>query len=319
MNDDDAARGRNAHSPSQMTWRGWRDVLWRVWREADADRLMLIAAGTTYYLLLALFPALAAFVSLYGFFADPATISGHLSYLAGLLPEDGIKIIRDQLNALTAKSERTLSLSFLVAFAIAFWSANSGIKALFEAMNIVYDEREKRGFITLNLVAVLYTLGAMAVGLVLITAIGIVPAVLALVNLGGEADLVIRLARWPLIVVLIAVGISLIYRYGPSRERAKWRWVTWGGALATVAWLVVSIGFSFYLENFAQYNVTYGSLGAVVGFMIWTWLSVLVLLIGGELNSELEHQTAVDSTTGPPQPMGQRGAVMADTLGDPAD
>jgi membrane protein len=319
MSAEDAARGRNAHSPSQMTWRGWRDVLWRVWKEADEDRLMLIAAGATYYLLLALFPALAAFVSLYGFFADPMTITSHVSYLAGLLPEGGIDIIRGQLGALAAKSDSTLSLSFLVAFVIAFWSANSGIKALFEAMNIVYDEREKRSFIVLNLIAVLFTFGAMVVGFVLITAIGIVPAVLALVDLGNQADLVIRLARWPLIVLLIAAGISLIYRYGPSRERAKWRWVTWGGALATIAWLAVSIGFSFYLENFAQYNVTYGSLGAVVGFMIWTWLSVLVLLVGGELNSEVEHQTAVDSTTGPPEPMGQRGAVMADTLGEPAD
>lgn len=319
MSTEEAGRGRDAHSPSQIGWRGWRDVLWRVWNEADEDRLMLIAAGSTYYLLLALFPALAAFVSLYGFFANPMTIANHVSYLAGLLPEDGIDIIREQLGTLAAKSDRTLSLSFLVAFAIAFWSANSGIKALFEAMNIVYDEREKRSFIALNLIAVLFTFGAMAVGFVLITAIGIVPAALALLNLGNQADLVIRLARWPLIVLLIAVGISLIYRYGPSRERAKWRWVTWGGALATIAWLVVSIGFSFYLENFAQYNVTYGSLGAVVGFMIWTWLSVLVLLVGGELNSEMEHQTAMDSTTGPPQPMGQRGAVMADTLGEPAD
>lgn len=319
MSVDDAARGRNADSPSQMTWRGWRDVFWRVWKEADEDRLLLIAAGATYYLLLALFPALAAFVSLYGFFANPMTIANHLSYLAGLLPEDGIDIIREQLDTLAAKSDRTLSLGFLVAFAIAFWSANSGIKALFEAMNIVYDEREKRSFLALNLIAVLFTFGAMVVGFVLITAIGIVPAALALLNLGDQADLVIRLARWPLIVLLLAVGISLIYRYGPSRERAKWRWVTWGGALATIAWLVVSIGFSFYLENFAQYNVTYGSLGAVVGFMIWTWLSVLVLLVGGELNSEMEHQTAVDSTTGPPEPMGQRGAVMADTLGEPAD
>lgn len=319
MSVDDAARGRNAQSPSQMTWRGWRDVLWRVWDRTGTDRLMLIAAGTTYYLLLALFPALAAFVSLYGFFADPLTISDHLSYLAGLLPEGGIDIIRDQLGTLAAKSETTLSVGFLVAFAIAFWSANSGIKAIFEAMNIVYGEREKRGFIALNLIAIFYTFGAMVVGVALITAVGIVPAVLALLNLGNQADFVIRLARWPLIVLLIGVGISLIYRYGPSRERPKWRWVTWGGALATIAWLAVSIGFSFYLENFAEYNVTYGSLGAVVGFMIWTWLSVLVLLIGGELNSELEHQTAVDSTTGSPEPMGKRGAVMADTLGEPAD
>lgn len=280
---------------------------------------MLIAAGTTYYLLLALFPALAAFVSLYGFVADPVTVADHVSYLGGLLPQGGIDIIRDQLEALAAKDQRTLSVGFLVAFAIAFWSANSGIKALFEAMNIVYDEREKRGFIVLNLLAILFTFGAMLVGTALITAVGIVPAALALLNLGSQTDLIVRLLRWPVIMVLVAAGISLVYRYGPSRERAKWRWITWGGVLATVMWVAASIGFSHYLQNFADYNATYGSLGAVIGFMIWTWLSVLILLVGAELNSEMEHQTAIDSTTGEAVPMGERGAVMADTLGEPSE
>lgn len=319
MDSKDIARGRNAHFPSQITRHGWRDILWRTWTEANEDRLMLIAAGTTYYLLLALFPALAAFVSLYGLFADPVTIAGHVSYLAGFLPQGGLDLIRDQLDALAAKGNTTLSVSFAVAFVIAFWSANSGVKALFEAMNIVYDETEKRSFIALNLLAFFYTFGAMVVGLALVTAVGVVPAALAFLNLSSQTDLIVRLARWPLIILLIAIGISLVYRYGPSRERAKWRWVTWGGVVATVAWVVVSIGFSYYLEHFASYNVTYGSLGTVVGFMIWTWLSVLVLLVGGELNSEMEHQTAIDSTTGPPQPMGQRGAVMADTLGEASD
>lgn len=280
---------------------------------------MLIAAGTTYYLLLALFPALAAFVSLYGFVADPVTIADHVAYLGGLLPQGGVDIIRNQLEALASKSQRTLSVSFVVAFAIAFWSANSGIKALFEAMNIVYDEREKRGFIVLNLMAILFTLGAMFVATALITAVGIVPAALALLDLGSLTDLTVRLLRWPVIMVLIAAGISLVYRYGPSRERAKWRWITWGGVLATVVWIAASIGFSYYLQNFADYNATYGSLGAVIGFMIWTWLSVLILLVGAELNSEMEHQTAIDSTTGEAEPMGKRGAVMADTLGETSD
>jgi membrane protein len=319
MSTQDTDRGRGAHWPSEISFRGWRDVLWRVWREADEDRLMLIAAGTTYYLLLALFPALAAFVSLYGFVADPVTIADHVAYLGGLLPQGGMDIIRNQLEALASKSQRTLSISFVVAFAIAFWSANSGIKALFEAMNIVYDEREKRGFIVLNLIAILFTLGAMFVATALITAVGIVPAALALLNLGGLTDLIVRLLRWPVIMVLIAAGISLVYRYGPSRERAKWRWITWGGVLATIVWIAASIGFSYYLQNFADYNATYGSLGAVIGFMIWTWLSVLILLVGAELNSEMEHQTAIDSTTGEAEPMGERGAVMADTLGEPSE
>jgi membrane protein len=189
------------------------------------------------------------------------------------------------------------------------------MKTLFEAMNVAYDETEKRSFIKLNLISLGFTLGAIVIGILFIVGVGVVPAVLAFVGLDGVTEFLISALRWPVLFVAAAFGLSVLYRYGPSRERAKWRWVTWGSVIATALWLLASILFSWYLSHFADYNATYGSLGAVIGFMMWTWISVVVVLLGAELNSEMEHQTARDSTAGPEAPMGARGATMADTLG----
>ena len=308
-------RGRDARSPSELTMEAWRDILWRVWAEFNADRLTLIAAGATFYLLLALFPALAAFVSLYGFVADPVTIADHIAFLGGLLPAGGYDLIRGQLVSLASQNNVTLSFGFLFGLAFAIWSANNGIKTLFEALNVVYDETEKRSFVALNLLSLLFTLATLVVGILFIVAVGVVPAFLAVVGLGGLEELLISLLRWPILFVAAAAAISILYRHGPSREQAKWRWITWGAIFATALWLLASVLFSWYLANFADYNATYGSLGAVIGFMMWTWISVVILLLGAELDAEMEHQTARDSTTGTPRPMGARGATMADTLG----
>ena len=276
---------------------------------------MLIAAGVTFYLLLALFPALAAFVSLYGFVADPITIADQVSYLGGLLPNAGLEIIEQQLKALVSKDAEALSLGFLIGLAIALWSANNGIKAVFDAMNVAYEEVEKRSFVRLNLTSAMFTLGAIIIATIMLLAVGIVPAMLALLHLERWAEILIAFARWPLLLGSIWLGISLIYRYGPSRHNAKWRWLNWGSILATVVWLSASVAFSYYLQNFANYDATYGSLGAVIGLMMWTWISVIILIVGAEINAEMERQTAIDTTVGPPKPMGQRGAVVADTVG----
>jgi membrane protein len=308
-------RGRSANTPSEMTFEGWKDILWRVYNEFLADRITLIAAGATFYLLLALFPALAAFVSLYGFVADPVTIADHIAFLGSVLPSGGLDLIRAQLQALAKQNNAALSFAFIFGLLFALWSANSGIKTLFEALNVAYDETEKRSFIRLNLISLAFTLGGIAIGILFIVCVGVVPAILAFAGLSGWEEILISLLRWPILIVVSTAAISILYRYGPSRERAKWRWVTWGSVLASIAWIAASILFSWYLANFADYNATYGSLGAVIGFMLWTWLSVVILLTGAELNAELEHQTGKDSTTGAPLPMGERGATMADTLG----
>lgn len=314
-----SGRGRKADAPRRIPARGWWDILRRLFKEVMDDRVMLVAAGTTFYLILALFPALTAFVSIYGLVADPATISDHIAFLGRVMPQSGMDLISGQLKALAHTSSNALSFGFAFGLIVALWSANSGIKTLFDAMNIAYEEDEKRGFIWLNLLSLIFTLGAILVGALLITAVGVVPAVIAFLHLGGAADTLISILRWPLLLICIAIAIAILYRYGPSRERSKWRWQAPGAITATIVWIIASIGFSWYLQNFANYNATYGSLGAVIGFLVWMWISLIILLVGAELNSEIEHQTSRDSTTGEPAPLGKRGARMADTVGKTAE
>ncbi len=310
-------RGRDARGPSQIPPIGWADIAMRLWHSIGADRVMLVAGGATFYLLLALFPALTAFISAYGLVADASTVTQNLDNLAGLVPEAALQLIGERLESLASQDSGALSFGLVFGLLIAFWSANNGVKGLFEALNIAYGETEKRSFVWLNLVAFTFTLGAMLTVAVLISLIGIVPVVLRFLYIGDMAEWLVTILRWPILIGVLGLGITCLYRYGPSREPAQWRWLTWGGVLATIAWVGVSVGFSFYLRNFADYEATYGSLGAVIGFMMWTWISVIILIVGAEFNAEMEHQTSVDSTTGKPQPMGERGAYMADTLGEP--
>ena len=311
----DADRGREATTPSQIPVAGWKDIAWRVAHEIVEDRVLLIAAGVTFYLILALFPALAAFISLYGLFADPADIAGHLSYLAALLPSAGLDIIRQQLQSLASQDSGSLRIGVIIGLAVALWSANGGVKALFEAMNVAYEEREKRSFLRLNLVSMTFTLATILAAIVLILAAGILPTVLAFLRVDRWAELLFAILRWPVLLLIALAGIAALYRFGPSRTRAKWRWLSWGAVLAVLVWTAASLAFSFYLRNFADYNATYGTLGAAIGLMMWIWISTAILIVGAEINAEMEHQTAHDSTVGEPKPRGERGAVVADTLG----
>ncbi|MWP36578.1 YihY family inner membrane protein [Rhodobacter sphaeroides] len=316
---DDPGRGRDARTPLDIPVKGWKDIALRVWRSIDEDRVMLVAAGVTFYLLLALFPALAAFVSLYGLFADPAVIAEQADSLRGVIPAEGLDLLTEQLRALASGESSSLTFSFVLSFLIAFWSANSGMKALIEAMNIAHEEREKRSFVKLTLLSFALTLGAMVLAVTMIVAVAVVPAVLAVFDLGSVATAVVWLVRWPLLLLLVATAMAGLYRWAPSRNAPEWRWVTWGSGLATLVWLIASIAFTIYLENFANYSATYGSLGALVGLLLWVWIAVMILIVGAEVNSEMEHQTARDTTVGPEKPMGRRGAVVADTLGETAD
>lgn len=316
---DDISRGREAETPSQIPARGLKDVMWRVWKSLTEDHVMLISGGVTFYILLAMFPALVAFLSIYGIFFDPATAVGQAQSLRGIVPPAAVDVIAEQLARLTSKQSETLTLGLILSLGIAFWSANGGVKAMIEGLNFAYSEREKRSFLRLNLVAFAFTFGAMALVLVLFLALAVLPAVLAVLRLGPVAEFLIRLVRWPLLLVLLGLSLTVLYRHGPSRRPPQWRWVTWGSAFATISWLVMSVAFTVYLERIANFNVTYGALAAPIGFLLWVWLSIIVIILGGEINGELEHQTAVDTTTGPAKQMGKRGAVMADTLGAPSD
>jgi membrane protein len=280
-----------------------------------ADRVMSVAAGVTYYALLAIFPAIAALVSLYGLFADPVSLQDQLNTLSGVLPSGALDIIREQVTRIASKGGGTLGLSFVIGLVISLWSANAGMKAVFDALNIVYDEEEKRSFVKLNVMSLSFTLGAIVFIILAITGIIVLPILLDFVGLGKSLEWLLSLARWPVLLLVVVLGLSLVYRYGPSRDKAEWKWVTPGGVIAAVLWLAVSMLFSWYVANFGSYNETYGSLGAVIGFMTWIWISSVVVLLGAEINAEMEHQTAKDTTEGNHQPMGARGAQMADTIG----
>jgi membrane protein len=308
-------RGRAADRPSELNARGWKDILLRTYKSISSDRVFALSAGVTYYILLALFPALTALVSIFGLFGDTAVIEEQVDSLALVIPAGGLDIIHQQLDRLTAQGSGTLGFAFIAGLLTSLWSANASVKAMFDALNVVYGERERRSFIKLNALSLLFTAGLLVFTIVAIAAIVVLPTILNVLFLGYSTEWAIALLRWPALFVIVVLGLSVIYRYGPDRADAKWRWVSWGSTFAALLWMLVSMTFSWYVANFGNYNETYGSLGAVIGFMVWTWLSVSVVLLGGELNAEMEHQTARDTTTGAPMPMGMRKAEMADTLG----
>jgi membrane protein len=308
-------RGRRAASPIQIPWKGWKDIFWRTVNQASEDRLLAIAAGVVFYGLLALFPAVTALVSCYGLFAMPDSINNHLSFLQEVVPAEAYSIVQDQIARVIAKGQAGLGLGFAVGLLLALWSANAGMKALMDALNIVNEEKEKRGFIRLNLVSLAFTVAGIFAVLAAVGAVVVAPLLLSPVGLAGMTEQIVRFARWPALTAAMLLGLSVLYRYGPSRRTAKWQWISLGSIFATLTWFAGSAALSYYFANFANYNATYGSLGAAIGTMMWMWMSAIVVLFGAELNSEIEHQTARDTTVGAEKPLGARGATMADTVG----
>ena len=294
---------------------GWKDILLRVYHGISDNRILLVAAGVTFYSLLAIFPGIAALISIYGLFADPGTVAGHLDTIANVAPGGAVDVLREQMTRLASQGGTTLGVSFVVSLAISLWTANSGVKAIFDALNIVYGEEEKRGFLKLNVVTLFVTLGIVAFILLTLAAVVAIPVALTYIPLPEVTALVVKIGRWPILFALVTMALAVLYKYGPSRTEPRWRWITWGSVSAAIVWLAASALFSWYVASFGSYNKTYGSLGAVIGFMTWIWISIIVVLVGAKLNAEMEHQTVHESTTGQRKPIGRRGARMADTVG----
>jgi membrane protein len=311
----DGDRGRAASSPSEIPAKGWKDILLRVYANFGKHRILALAAGMTYYSILAIFPALAALVAIYGLFSDPSTIARHLDQVAGLVPGGAIDVAREQLTRVSSKGGQTLGWTFIIGLAISLWSANAAMKSLFDTLNIVYGEEEKRGFFSLNAISLAFTVAAIVFVLLALSAVVIVPVLLNFLQLSNFADLLFRIVRWPAMFVVLALALACIYRFGPSRRAPRWKWITWGSVVATILWIAASLLFSWYAANFGSFNKTYGSLGAAVGFMTWFWISAIVILLGAEIDAEMEHQTARDTTVRASKPMGSRDARMADTVG----
>ena len=312
---EERRRGRQAAKPGEIPRAGWTDILLRTQREASRDYMGLIAAGVAFYGLLAIFPALAALISIYGLVADPAEIGQQMGGLLTMLPPEAAGILNQQLQTLASQPSGGLSIGVAVGILRALWSAATGIKALIQGLNIAYDEEERRGFFRLNGIALLLTLGGVLMAIVALGLIAVLPAVANLLGVSGPIATAVSLLRWPLLLAAVLVALAVAYRYGPSRDEPQWRWVSWGAGVATVLWLVGSVLFSVYVQNFGNYSKTYGSVGAIVILMMWFFLTAYVVLLGAELNAEIEHQTARDTTEGQPEPMGRRGAHVADTVG----
>jgi membrane protein len=305
--------GSDATKPSEFHKRDLKAIARRTRTEVKDDNLGLLAAGVSFYAFLSIFPALTALVSIYALFADPVQVEQQVRATSGVLPDQVQGVLQEQIHRITQSSSGALGLGAIAGILVALWSANKATKGLFQALSIVYDEKEERSFFRMNGQSLLMTIGLLVAAIVAIFLIAVFPAVIGALGLGAAAGTITTLARWPVLIGLVLLAFAALYKFAPDRDQPKWRWASPGALLATGLWLVASIGFSIYAQNFGSYNKTYGVLGAVVVLMLWLFISVYVVLIGGEVNAEMEHQTARDTTRGEERPMGQRGAHVADT------
>ncbi|UWR21741.1 YihY/virulence factor BrkB family protein [Sulfitobacter sp. S190] len=310
------ARGRTAETPSEIPMKGWKDIAWRVKDEIAADHVSLIAAGVAFYGLLALFPAITAVMALGGLLVQPPQIVSMMQQLEGVVPAEVLNIITKQAEEVAGSREGGLGLTVVFGILLAIYSASKGVGSLMEGMNVAYDEEETRGFFTLNAVKLALTVLAIVCAIIGLIAIGGLPTVIGLEETSVVMDWALGAVALVLVAALTLLALSLFYRYGPSRDDAEWRWLTPGAVAACVVWAAGSAGFAFYVANFGTYNETFGALAGVIVLLMWMWLSAFIIMLGAELNAEMEAQTRHDTTVGGEEPMGERDAVKADNLGE---
>lgn len=304
--------GRRARYPWQIPWRGWLQILERVFHESSRDNLSVVSAGCAFYALFAIFPALSALISLYGLMVSPETVEQHFHLLESILPEQAYDIVAEQIHRIAQASGQSLGWNLALSLGLAFWSTNNATIAMFAALNIAYEEPERRPLPRFYFSASIFTLIGIFGGLMMLLAIVYVPSWFAFLGFSDAFDGLVRMARWPFLALLSLLLLALLYRFGPCRRHAAWAWVSAGSLFASAGWLLASAGFSLYVSNFAHYGRVYGSLGAVIILLFWLYLSFFIVLVGAELNAELELQTGEDTTAGRERPMGRRGAFVAD-------
>jgi membrane protein len=307
--------GLNADRPSEIPGQGRIQVLKRAWNEARNDQIPLISAGVAFYAFLAIVPTLIAAVMIYGLVSDdPLDVANQLESFGSALPSEAEKLIKDQLLILTTSPERSLGLGLLFALGLALWSASGGIGNMIKAVNVAYDNENTRNFVKSKSLALAFTLGAIVLMVLAIALVAAVPAILAALDVPSWVDVVVEIARWIGLIVAVITALAVLYRWAPDRADAKFRWLSLGSVVATALWLFASAGFSFYVDNFGSYSRIYGSLAGVVVLLLWLWIAAYATLLGAEINAEKEQQTIRDTTTGEPKPLGQRGAVKADSI-----
>ncbi len=306
--------GRDAKLPYHIPLKGWWQVAQRVWTESGRDNLSVVAAGCAFFALLAIFPVLTALVSFYGLTADPSTVDEHFGVLRSVLPPQAGDMVMQQIHRVAAAPGGRLGWSLAVSLGLALWSALACTQAMMDALNIAYEEPERRSLLQYYWNAFTFTVIGMLGGLVMLLAILYVPILFAVAGFSRQFELIVVVGRWPFLALFVLLILSLLYRYGPSRRSAAWHWVTVGSLFATVTWLIASAAFSLYVSHFANYDRIYGSLGAVIILLFWLYISFYIVLLGAEINAELELQTAEDTTAGEPRPIGKRGAFVADNV-----
>jgi membrane protein len=311
---DPACQLKPAGSPYSLPWRAWRRAAGRTAAQFGDDNIALVAAGCTFFTLLALFPALSAATSLYGLIARPERVAQDLERLRSIVPGDAFSVISRHTERLTEGAAPVLGLSLAITLLISLWSASRAANALMAALNIVYDERETRGFIRLNLQILFITVVAMTGLVVMLLAVVGIPAWLNYVWLDEGREFAIGALRWPILGLFVGLNLCALYRLAPSRAHARWYWLTPGAIAASLLWIVASWLFSFYVTQINNFSGVYGSFGALIVLLMWMFFSYMIVLLGAELNAELEHEVAADTTTGTPKPLGQRNAAMADKI-----
>ena len=310
----DELPGIHADKPTEIPWRGWKQILKRAWAENKADNMPIIAGGVAFFGFLSIFPALIALISLYGLVASPETVARQVEDLSAQLPDSAADLIGEQLEAIVNNSGSALSISLVVSILAALWSASGGVGNVVTAVNLAYDEVEARNFVRLKLLSLGLTFAAIVFVLVTFGLVAVVPQVIEALPLGVVGTILAQVARWVLLLAVFSGALAVLYRVAPDRDSPRFTWVSLGAVIVTVIWAAVSVGFAVYVDNFGSYDKTYGAIAGVIVLMLWLYLTCYLVLLGAEINSEAEHQTAHDTTTGEPQPMGARDAQMADTL-----
>ncbi|HWD47034.1 MAG TPA: YihY/virulence factor BrkB family protein [Actinomycetota bacterium] len=313
---DAQVAGREAERPSEIPPRGWFAILKRVKAEVKEDNVPLLAAGVAFYAMLAIFPAIIAVITVYGMVADPAQVKSQVSELAKSLPAGADQLLIEQLTNVVNAGRQSLSIGLALSLLALLWSVSSGVQGLVKSLNVIYDERESRGFVKLRGLSLLLTLGAIVVAVIALALIAVFPNFVESLGLGQAGELAASIGRWVLLAALMLVALAVLYRLAPDRANPRWRWLSWGAVVALVLWLLGSVGFSWYVDNFGKYNQTYGALAAVIILLLWLFLSAFAILLGAEFDAETERQTARDTTTGPERPQGERDAEVADTVGE---
>jgi membrane protein len=306
--------GHEADRPEQIPKRGWKQILLRVKDEIQKDHISIVAAGIAFFLFLALFPAIAALLSIYGLVMDPQQVQEQMGQLTGILPEQGRQFLSETLQSVAGQSDQALGWGVALSIVLSLWSANAGTKALFEGVNIAYDEENTRSFIKENALSLLFTLAAIVLFIICLSVIVAFPALMGKLGLPDIVITVIEWVRWLVLGLIVIFAIAAIYKFAPVRDNPKFLWVSWGAVTATILWLIASVLFSFYVKNFGDFDETYGAVAAVIIMMLWFYMTSFLILIGAEINAEMEHQTRKDTTIGEPKPMGDRDAYHADRV-----